>query len=70
MKSKYIMPAITVCDIETESMVCNASEWGQFDEGMAKQNNRFSFDGSIEDEEDDDDCGFPWSCPMYFGIKE
>lgn len=70
MKSKYIMPAITVCDIETESMVCSGSESGQILEGFAKQNNRFSFDGSIEDEEDDDDCGFPWSCPMYFGIKE
>lgn len=70
MKSKYIMPAITVCDIETESMFCNASEFGQFDEGLAKQNNRISFDRSIEDEEDDDDCGFSWSCPMYLGIKE
>lgn len=70
MKSKYIMPAITVCDIETESMFCIASEWGQVGEGLAKRNNRISFDRSIEDEEDDDDCGFSWSCPMYFGIKE
>lgn len=68
MKTKYIMPAITVCDIETELMIGESG--GQLKRGLAKQNNNFSFDDSIEDEEDDDDCGYPWSSPMYFGINE
>lgn len=65
MKTKYIMPTITVCNIEVESMICNSIEWGQIPEGLGKQdnNNDFAFDDSSEDEYEDD--GPSWSHPTY-----